>query len=138
MDARIEVKGAKELRRALRLLGDKELTQELKQAHKAAGEVVAETARSLVPARTGRLRASIKSAAVARGVKVVAGGGKVLYAGPIHFGWPTRPNKARGWRGGPIRPQPFLYDAADRRIADVVGIYQLRINSIVERVNSGG
>jgi hypothetical protein len=56
---------------------------------------------------------------------VTAGSRSVPYAGPIHFGWP-RHN---------IKPQPFLYDAADRRINDVVNVYEKRVDALVTRLD---
>jgi len=93
--------------------------EDLKAAHKSAANLVAATARPLVPTRTGRLAGTLRTGATNRGGRVAAGRKAVPYAGPIHFGWPNRPDRAKGWRGGPIRPNPFIYDALDRRRGDV-------------------
>lgn len=130
MKPRIEVEGERELRRALR--GVEGSTEDLKAAHKAAAEVVAVQARIEVPVRSGRLKNTIRALGSKTIGQVAAGQGRaVRYAGPVHFGWPSRPNPAKGWRGGPIRPQPFLYDAADKRQRAVVDEYDRHIARIL-------
>lgn len=129
----IEVEGAKETRRKLRDLEGG--LKDLKAAHKEAAELVAKQAAFLVPVRKGRLQASIRASGTQREGVVRAGTARVPYAGPIHFGWPTRPNKQRGWRGGPIRPQPFIYDAMDRRIGEVLRVYEDRVEELIRRAD---
>jgi len=106
---------------------------ELKSAHLEAALVVARQAEYEVPRRSGRLEATIRAQATQTKGNVKAGRARVPYAGPIHFGWPTRPNRAKGWFGGPIRPQPFIYMAADRRLGQVVDAYNNRINEIIRQ-----
>lgn len=126
----IEVEGARELRRKLRDVEGS--AADLKAAHKAAADIVAEQARFEVPVRSGRLKATIRPLASKTRAQVAAGRGKqVPYAGPVHFGWPTRPNRQKGWRGGPIRPQPFLYDAVDRRQGEVLRAFDRHIDRII-------
>jgi hypothetical protein len=48
-----------------------------------------------------------------------------VYAGVIHFGWP-RHN---------IEPQPFLYDALDKRFDEVTKLYELRIAALVQKLD---
>ncbi len=48
-----------------------------------------------------------------------------MYAGVIHFGWP-RHN---------IEPQPFLYDALDKRFDEVVRVYEKRITDLVHKLD---
>lgn len=127
----IEVEGARELRRQLKAM--MEGIDGLKRVHKDIGELVGEEAARLVPVRTGRLRDTIRAAGQASGVVVRAGYAVVPYAGPIHFGWPTRPNAAKGWRGGPIAPQPFLYDAADNRRDEVIEAYEKHVNGLIRK-----
>lgn len=122
----------REVRRELRRLSD-DSKNELKTTHKEAAELVARQARFLVPVRSGRLLASVRATSTTTKGQVRAGGGRVRYAGPIHFGWPGRPNRAKGWRGGPIAPQPFIYEAADRRIGDVVTLYERRLTDLIRQ-----
>jgi len=65
-----------------------------------------------------------------RGGVVRMGRKAVPYAGPVHFGWPNRPNAAKGWRGGPIRPNPFLYEAMDKRVGEVMAIYSKYLETL--------
>lgn len=126
----VEITGARELRAHLRRLG-RWAVVEYKAIHVEAGELVAEEARRLVPRRTGALSASIRARKLQAGARISAGSAKrVSYAGPVHFGWPSRPNRERRWRGGPIRPNPFLYDAIDKRRADVIALYERRLKEL--------
>lgn len=120
----IEVEGLKELRKALDEAADD--AQDLKDANREAGTVVVEEAKSLVPVLTGRLQASIRATGAKAGSTVVGGRASLVYAGVIHFGWPAHN----------IEPQPFLYDAVDRRRDEVMDRYQKAIDQIVDRLNS--
>jgi hypothetical protein len=164
----LEIEGLNRLKSALRK-AQLAIDDEIKEANAEAAKIVETAARPLVPVRTGRLAASLRSSGNKSGGYVRAGNNtKVRYAGPIHFGWPTRglhsdedaftravtagkfqkktirkiaeraaavrDGRANKIRGGPIRPQPFIYEAMDRRIDDVLGAYERRIEAIFERV----
>lgn len=107
-----EVEGLHKLRRALIKLDDA-ARDDFKAAGYSAAEIVVDEAKRLVPVRSGRLGKTIRAHKVVSGAKVSAGRVRVPYAGAIHFGWATRN----------IRPNPFLYDAADRRVNDVMQEY---------------
>lgn len=133
----VQVENAKELRRTVKRIADADLKKELREANKAGAEIVAQESKVLVPSRSGKLRGSIKATAGQASASVKAGSAKTVpYAGPIHFGWPTRPDRARGWRGGPIAPQPFIYEAADRRIKQVREAYDKRVNALAKKLES--
>ena len=117
-----EIDGLNKLRRALTKLDDA-AKQDFKQAGFAAATVVVDEAKTLVPVRSGRLRDSIRAAKVVSGGKVYAGRARVPYAGPIHFGWANRN----------IRPNPFLYDAADKRVSEVMDAYLEQLYAIWNR-----
>lgn len=119
---RIEVEGARELRAALKRAGDD--ASDLKDANQAAGQVVVEEARSIVPKLSGRLEGSIRASRAKGSATVKAGGAQLPYAGVIHFGWP----------GHNIDPNPFLYDALDARRNEVIAAYQDAIDRITERI----
>jgi HK97 gp10 family phage protein len=106
----IKVVGLNEAIRNLRALGVP--SAEIGQASQEAGEIVAMSARSLVPVRTGALRATIKAKKIARKVVVSAGNNRsVPYANPIHFGW----NYDRvNLQQKNIRPRPFFSNALSR------------------------
>jgi len=121
-DVTFRVEGLNKLLRALEKL-DEAAADNFKAAGKWAGEEVAKTAKTIVPVRTGRLQKTIKGSPTRRGAKVNAGRASVPYAGPIHFGWGRRR----------IHPQPFLYQAADRRANDVVDQYLAQVYEIWNR-----
>lgn len=122
----VEVNGARDLRRALRLAGVKLDQDALKKAHLEAAEIVARQARYEVPVDTGKLAGTIRAAGTKTKGVVRAGFARVPYAGPIHFGWPARN----------IAPQPFLYEAADQRVAEVVVVYGARVREIAAEITS--
>lgn len=126
--ARVEIKGHKELRRELRRAKDKTLDEQLKAVHKESAELVVDTARPLTPVRTGKLRDSLRASATKTGGRARAGKKAVPYAGPVHFGWPARR----------IRPQTFLYDAADKRSDEVLAKFAKAIEDISAEIARRG
>ena len=121
---RIEIEGIRDLARTLRKAGQEGARDMLLAANKEAAKTVEQTARPLVPQRTGKLVSSLKSSGTARGGVVQVGRMAVPYAGPIHFGWLRRH----------IRPNPFLFEAMDRRRVEVEEIYQTRLDELLESV----
>lgn len=123
--AGVEVEGGPELRRAFVKMGAR--ADDLKDATRAATELVEREAESIVPRVTGALRDTIRSSVTARAGSVIAGGrSRVPYAPPIHFGWHARN----------IEPQPFMFDALDRRRDDVVDRYRAQVDTIVRRFDA--
>lgn len=125
----LQLVGYRELRRDIRKLGD-EATAGLKQINKEAADIVATAANPLVPVRTGRMKGTLRTSGTTRGGVVRMGRKAVPYAGPVHFGWPSRPDRAKGWRGGPIEPNPFLYDAMDKRVPEVMAAYNKYLETL--------
>lgn len=125
----LELVGYRQLKRELRQLGD-EAVESLKQTNKQAADLVADTARPEVPVRSGRLLGTLRTTGTMRGGVVRMGRKSIPYAGPIHFGWPNRPDPGKGWRGGPIAPNPFLYDAMDKRVQDVMDVYSKYLETL--------
>lgn len=120
---RVQVTGAKELRKALRHMGAD--LKDMQRTNKAAAKVVADRGREIAPRETGALAGSTRATASQREGAVLAGSRSVPYAGPIHFGWP-RHN---------IEPNPFLYDAADQRGDEVRDVYERRVSELVRRLD---
>ena len=118
----VQVEGAKELRRALRRMGAD--LKDLSKINREAADTVAGDARGRAPRLTGHLAGSVKASATKTRAVVSAGSRRVVYAGPIHFGWPARH----------IEAQPFLYTALDRRRAEVVRRYERKVADLVTRV----
>ncbi len=98
---------------------------DLTALHRDIAERVASDARERAPSLSGRLRGSIKGKGYKTRASVEAGSRLVPYAGPIHFGWPKRN----------IKPQPFLYDALDRRKGEIVNAYEERVGELVKRLD---
>lgn len=139
----VKVTGAKELRKAIRQLEDaaakKGMQADLKGAYRTAARAVEVQAKMEAPRRSGRLAGSIKAKGTTTGASIVAGGLKsVPYAGPIHYGWPSRPNKSKGWRGGPIKANPFLTRAAAGSIDIVRDVLADELQRVLDRVMPGG
>jgi hypothetical protein len=120
---RIQVAGLKEVQYSLNALG-KDAKNDMKPAHKAAAELVVYKARPAAPYRTGKLAESLRPFARQR-AGIVRAGNKtnVPYAGPIIFGWPMRG----------IRANPFIYEAADSRRAEIVALYEKRMGELITK-----
>ena len=122
-----KVDGLKALQKEIRQTEDVELKKQLRLANKEAAQVVADQAKVEVPRRSGRLARSIGTQASQTSAFVKAGtAARVPYAGPIHFGWPKRN----------IRPQPFLYEAMDKRIGEVRRAYEKNLGKITKDLSS--
>jgi len=105
----------------------KDTRDDMKATHKRAAAIVIAGAKRFVPVRTGRLAESIRDGSTQRMGRVRVGSASVPYAGPIHFGWPSRS----------IKPQPFIYDALDGRRDEVVRVYVQRIDSLTVKYFKG-
>jgi len=98
----LQVDGARQLRQQLKAAGIS--VQDLKDAHRVVAEQVATASRPAAPVRSGALANSVRAAGTQTAAIVRAGGARVPYAGPIHWGWPNRH----------ITAQPWLAEAAER------------------------
>jgi hypothetical protein len=134
--SKVEVHGAKELRRQIASLGDevaKAGKGELKSAYMAAARVVEVAALAEVPVRKGRLKKSIRSMATPAGSRVAAGRGTVPYANAVHWGYKKRPDKAKKVRGGPIAPNKFLMRARDDNAGAVADALAAGVGDVIRR-----
>ena len=95
----VKAEGMRELRKKLRRMDNG--MDNLKGLHLDLAEIVANRAEALAPVRTGRLKQSIRPSGTQTAGRVRAGYKRVPWTGPVHFGWATRPDAAKGWRGGP-------------------------------------
>lgn len=121
----VKVEGLASVQRQLRQLSEAVDYQanEFLDANKAIANFVKSDAMRFVPVLSGALAASIREAATKKSARVKAGGGKVEYAGPIHFGWPSRR----------IKPQPFFYDAIDGRREDIKQRYEDMVDKLIKK-----
>lgn len=130
--AAVEVKGLTEKQQQLKA-ARAALRDEKKRLNREAAEIIAGQARRDVPVLSGRLSRSIKTAGQVN-AGVVKAGARVNYARAIHFGFAKRPNKAKGIRGGPIKPSPFLYKAADLRAEEILLKWEKAMEAWKQRV----
>ena len=119
---RIDVDGLGRLRRDLRKLGDD--LADLKDANAAVAGLVAAAAAARAPHRSGRLAASVRGNRAAGKATVAAGGARLRYAGPIHYGWPAHH----------IEPHPFVTDAAQATEGTWLPLYEQAIDHQVDRI----
>lgn len=126
--AAIQVEGMRRARSQMRAAGED--LSDLRELHKRLADDVADTAKTKVPVRSGRLRNSLRGSGTKTMARVRAGNNRksgptsVPYAGPIHFGWARRG----------IRPQPFLYEALDDRRQEVIDAYNNEVRAMLRRV----
>lgn len=123
MRAAIRVDGVDELRRALRQVKDSELDDEMKKIHADLAREIVDRALPNVPVRTGKLKASVRSAGTVRDAIGRVGKASVPYAAPIHWGWPKRGIKGR----------PFLTDAAQAVEKDITERYDQQVDEMLDK-----
>jgi hypothetical protein len=128
-EAGIKVENLKQVLAALKEIGVP--TAEVGKASQEAADIVANMSRSLVPVRSGKLRATIKSKKQARKVVVSAGTNKTVpYANPIHWGWfYDRNNFVRK----NILPNPFFAKALGLTRNEVYKTYFVNINKLFNK-----
>jgi len=117
----IRVSGLNQAIRALKDVGVP--ASEIAAAGKDAAEIVAGEARSLVPVKTGKLRGSIRTATQQRKAIVRAGGARVPYANPIHWGW---------FRRG-IKPNQFFSRAINPNIDKIYKQYFDNLQRLIDK-----
>lgn len=122
---RIEVTGAKELRRAIKKAENDGLKAELKQAYRDAARIIVSESKSNVPVLSGDLRSSIRPLGGATSAVVAAGRGRTRdYAGVIHFGWPAHN----------ISPQPFIHHAIATEWDRVYQSFETAIDDVTRKI----
>lgn len=138
----VKVQNLAKVRKQLKDFGDDidYRAMEFLPTNKAIAAEVAKDARAYIPIRTGNLAASVREAATKTSARVKAGGGlskaqraivggysagvgSVEYAGPIHFGWPARR----------IKPQPFFYEAIDKRRVEIARRYTELVEKLIKK-----
>ena len=119
----VEVEGAAQLRRTLKAAGDD--FADLKAVHADVSRYVAARAAATAPRRSGRLAGSLRGSAAKTSATVRAGGARVPYANPIHWGWPARN----------IAAQPFLVNTAHQTEPSWLDYYRREIDRILGTVH---
>jgi hypothetical protein len=129
----VKVEGLAKVRRDLKNLSEEVDYRaiEFLPVNKTIADLVARDAGNYVPFLTGTLAGTIRAAASKTSARVKAGGGRgsnrVEYAGPIHFGWPARF----------IKPQPFFYDAIDKRRGEIQNRYDDLVKKLINKYDLG-
>lgn len=118
----IQVDGARQLRASLKKAGHD--VTELHEAHQAAARIVSAAGQAKAPKASGRLAGSTRGSGTKTAAIVRAGGARVPYAGPIHFGWPARN----------IAPNPFLTEAAQDTEPAWVALYETAVERVLRTI----
>jgi hypothetical protein len=121
-EATVRVEGLDRLVSTMRKAGAD--LSDLKEAHAAAGRIVAGDAQARAPRSSGALANSVRASRQAKRAQVVAGGARVPYAGPVHWGWPARGIAAR----------PFISQAAQATESRWVPVYLRDVKAAVDKV----
>lgn len=122
----IKIEGLSKIQKDLKKLSTDALDlnkEEFLATNKRVAEIIIDESKKYVPVLTGALAQALRNASTKKSAKVRAGNVGVPYAGPIHFGWPSRG----------IRPNPFLYDAIDRRRDEVRDRYVDLIDALTTK-----
>jgi hypothetical protein len=88
LETRVEIKGIEELARDMREAGLD--VRDLTKAGRAAAKIVLAEGRARAPRRSGTLARNLRVRTSKTKAGVIGGNNAVLYAGPIHWGWPDR------------------------------------------------
>lgn len=118
----VEVDGGRRLRSTLRKAGSD--LGELKAAHAAAAALVTAAAQARAPRRSGTLAGSVRGSGTKTAAIVRAGGARVPYAQPIHWGWPARH----------ITANPFITEAAQATEPAWADTYRREVDRILDDV----
>lgn len=103
----VQTEGLRDLTRDLKAI-DRKLPRELnKGVREGVAKAVLPRAKELAPVRSGRLRESLRVGGTSNRVYIRSA---LPYALPVHWGWPARN----------IRRNPFIQQAVEERLDDVV------------------
>jgi hypothetical protein len=119
MTGAFNVTGGDDLTRTMREVGDD--LADLTGVNERVGALILARARPRTPVRSGRLVGSLRAVA---DVDDVALGSDLVYAGPIHNGWPAHH----------ITANPFITDATSSSEDQWVGLYVAELEDLVQGV----
>lgn len=120
----LQVKGLTEAVKALKAVGTP--NSEIKNAGRES--LVAVEGRKQAPRRNGDLIASIRAVVTLRGAGVRAGGTRVPYANPIHWGWfyDKQNNQAKN-----IAPNAFFSRALGYKKEEILATYEKNMQALI-------
>lgn len=120
----VRITGLRETIRDLERLGVS--TDDLKDAFGKISTQVAQEASGLVPVATGRLKSSIRPARTKNKAVVRAGtAGRVPYAAPINYGWPSHG----------IAPTEFLTRPANTDLRQKADAIHAELDALIRKYN---
>jgi hypothetical protein len=122
-DNGIRVEGLRELNRSLSKAGAD--AEDMKDLNASIAKLVADTGRGRAPVVTGALAASVKGNRAKGKAVVKAGGARIPYAGPIHWGWPRRN----------IAGSLFLSDAVDDNHDQIIEMFEDGVDKVLRKNN---
>ncbi|NMW64785.1 hypothetical protein HHJ78_04390 [Mobiluncus mulieris] len=130
----IQIIGARELRKQLQEAGDD--LEDMKTLHHKIGLIVAARAKRLAPKKkvSRNLNDTTRSAKTKRAAIVKVGNKRYPYANPIHWGWFTRPNPAKRWYGGKIKPRFWVSRASKETEPQWFALYEKEMNKALDKV----
>lgn len=129
-DSTIQVRGLRELRGALREV-EKTLGPELRKGLNEVAEVVLDTARPMVPTRSGKARSSLKAGSTEKAVQIKAGGKKAPYWGWLDFG--GRVGKNKSVKRPFIQDGRYIYPTLTKKRQAV----EDKLFEVIDRVTAG-
>ena len=136
MEAGIKVENLTTTIKAMKELGASR--EVLTEPGYQAALILIRQAKSLVPVKTGALSASMRPRRIQSGGSVQAGGKRVPYANPIHWGWKVVSTAHRGklkpgtFRG--IRPQPFFSEALGYSQQEILDNYERLMRQTIDNL----
>lgn len=106
------------------------------EASKEVVDLVVPRIKEAAPRRSGRLGESTRGTAQPNTATIRVGDSSTPYAAPIVYGWPSRPNRQKRWRGGPIPPNPYPYDTLGQEGENIRARYEKWFTDhVVEKVS---
>lgn len=103
-----------------------------------ASMILIAAARPLIPVKTGALASTVRPRRTQYGASVQAGGKRVPYANPIHWGWLVVSSSHRGtlkpgtYRG--IKPQPFFSEALGYTQDEILANYEKLMRQTIDNL----
>ena len=123
--ARVEVVGLKRLRATMKAAGLD--VRDLRDLNRKAANVAAPFVRARTPVgppENGHLKDTVRAGGSGKAGVIRVGGKAKPYAGPIHYGWPARNNKANPW----------VANAAAHSERAWLSVYEAGIQDILDRI----
>lgn len=133
--AGVKVDGLDELRKELRKLDDKGLTDELKAANFDVANYVVQMAKARaqgVSAQAARAAESLKASKTAARAQVLLGSGRIRFAFGAEFG-SFRYKQFPGWRGSGADAGYFLYPTIRDEVPQIIETYGDAIDRIAAK-----